>query len=423
MLRKYPTFGSTISSVKYVKTKDIPTAATNGKIIYYNEDFMSGLTDDQQTFILSHEVCHIALSHIERGEGKDKRLWNIATDAVINKHLERDGLAMVDGVVNIDNALEYDAEELYEKLLKENEEKQKQNKDGNSEKGNEDNVGHDSHEMWGSGDELEGGDDNNEQDEQSNSNDTQEVNKGANDGQKSNKPTVSEKEQFEKNAEERTSRAQRIMDELKGQSGSFGGSEKLFKPGEVGVAKKAVTNWKRTLVRYLEIEDEVWGHRFSDSGNNYAARIEDIELEDMAETEIILDTSGSVSQELLKSFLRQVKLVLKTSKIKVGTFSNDFNGFVEIKNKDDIDNLQLHIGGGTNFDAASRAFSRGRNFNRICFTDGMDGGDAKIRDKRNDIVWVSFENKHFRPDKGRVIYVPENEIYLKRATKDDGMSR
>ena len=70
-----------------------------------------------------------------------------------------------------------------------------------------------------------------------------------------------------------------------------------------------------------------------------------------AETEIILDTSGSVSVQLLKEFLRQVKSILKNSTIRVGTFSNSFHGFVEIKKETDIDNLILDVGGGTNFNA------------------------------------------------------------------------
>ncbi len=185
---------------------------------------------------------------------------------------------------------------------------------------------------------------------------------------------------------------------------------------------KGVANWKRMLVRTLEIEDEAWGHKFSDRASGYAARIEDVEYDEKAETEIILDTSGSVSVDLLKNFLRQVKTVLKNSTIKVGTFSNDFHGFVEIKRESDIDNLRIRVGGGTNFDAASRAFTKRKDVNKICFTDGQDGGDAAIQDKRSDIVWISFANPNFKPDNGKVLFVSKSQINLEREYEEPEMS-
>ena len=43
MLVKYPFFGSIISNVTFDETKKINTAATNGEVIVYNEDFMNTL--------------------------------------------------------------------------------------------------------------------------------------------------------------------------------------------------------------------------------------------------------------------------------------------------------------------------------------------------------------------------------------------
>ena len=82
-----------------------------------------------------------------------------------------------------------------------------------------------------------------------------------------------------------------------------------------------------------------------------------------------------------------------------------------IKKKSDIDNLVIPKGGGTDFDSASRAFSTYPNVTKICFTDGCDGGDARIVNKRKDIIWISFGNRYFKPDYGKVIYVPEEKIY------------
>ena len=90
MLVKYPFFGSIISNVTFNETKGVDTAATDGEVIVYNEDFMNTLQVNEQIFVLSHEVMHIAFNHIKRGNNKNHELWNIATDAVINAFLEND---------------------------------------------------------------------------------------------------------------------------------------------------------------------------------------------------------------------------------------------------------------------------------------------------------------------------------------------
>ena len=139
MLVKYPFFGSVVASVDYKENKDIPTAGTDGETIYYNPDFLESLSTEEQTFTFVHEVCHIAFNHILRSEGKDPELWNIATDAVINAFLQKDGLKLVAGVVDMAEAINYDAEQLYEKLLQEKQQRHQQKGQGNSqsEQGNQ----------------------------------------------------------------------------------------------------------------------------------------------------------------------------------------------------------------------------------------------------------------------------------------------
>lgn len=70
-----------------------------------------------------------------RSEGKNPKLWNIATDGVINQFLKRDGLKMAPGGVDIAEAINYDAEQLYEKLLQE----KQQSGQGNSQQNQQGN--------------------------------------------------------------------------------------------------------------------------------------------------------------------------------------------------------------------------------------------------------------------------------------------
>jgi len=105
---------------------NIKTAGTDGEVIYYNSEFLEGLSVEEQTFVFAHEVCHIAFNHILRSDGRDDEIWNYATDAVINAFLKRDGLKMPENAVDIVNAINYDADQLYEMLLE-----QKKNNQGN----------------------------------------------------------------------------------------------------------------------------------------------------------------------------------------------------------------------------------------------------------------------------------------------------
>lgn len=467
LLRKYPYFGSTINNLEFKvvsKESGVKTACTNGKQVLICDEFLDTLNDEKkELFLAAHEVAHVALKHIERQKGKVHRTWNIACDAVINKYLEKDDLPIIEGGINITDALQYDAEELYFKLLEKQKQNKKNNKKNQDQNGqqqdnnqnpdqqdpgdgqcqgqssdefdpgdmddeNED-CGHASHSRWGelekeneeqNEDENENGssgssgdkEDEEEKDKEENSSgngkdDKDEENEKDND----KKEPISEREEFEKNKQQRIKMAKDIMKKINHNKdrGLDGAGEEAV-VGDVGEASSPVTNWKRVLARTFEVEDEVWGHRFSDKGNNWAARIEDIELDDDAETEIIVDTSGSISYSLLRAFLKQTKTVLRVSKVKVGAFNNDFYGFQELKSEKDIDELKLNIGGGTNFDAASRAFSHDRYINKICFTDGCDGGNAGIREKRDDILWISFENPNFKPDNGKVLFVPPELI-------------
>ncbi len=481
VLRRYPAFGPIINSVKYEvvdNSSGFATAGTNGKLIKFNKDYMNTLSEKEQIFVFAHEICHIALEHIERRTDKDPMLWNIATDAIINKNLEHDGLVMPEGGVDIADAMNYDSEELYEKLLKEKQEKEKQQQqqDNQNQNGKGDsqqqqqngqqqqqqngqqqqqngqqqqqqngqqqqqqqqngqqqngqqqqqngqqqqnqngpyqNAGHDDHGMWDEQEKQEEKDDKNKQ-----KGDKSKQKFDQNDQKKESKvkdgkgKTISEKKIFQENRELVEEIANEVMENLGSHTRGLGGESHLESIGNVGSAKHPVVNWKKLLRKELEFEDERWGHRFSDKGNNYAARLEDYEYEETAQTEIILDTSGSVSEELLKSFLRQIKTILPHSKIKVATFSDYFhNDWKEIKSAKDIDEMRIRIGGGTNFDDASRAFSKDPRVNKICFTDGEDGGHAGIVNERKDIIWISFSNPYFKPDRGKVIFVDPNEL-------------
>jgi len=68
------------------------TAATNGKIYYWHPDFLEKLTPDELMIVFAHETYHIIMQHCNplRCFGKNKTIWNLAVDYVVNSSIEYD---------------------------------------------------------------------------------------------------------------------------------------------------------------------------------------------------------------------------------------------------------------------------------------------------------------------------------------------
>jgi len=86
-------YGSLATHLVDVLDESIPTAATDGKRILWNPEFVARLTDEEVRFVLLHEALHCAHAHFDRlpltSEG------NEAGDYAINLILSRiDGLKM-----------------------------------------------------------------------------------------------------------------------------------------------------------------------------------------------------------------------------------------------------------------------------------------------------------------------------------------
>lgn len=116
---KSPFFATLSMFAEYKITEQIDTAATNGKIIYYNPNFLQSLTPSQQDGLLLHELLHAALLHVTRRGTRDSLLWNIAADIVVNGMIQEQGtFELPQGAIIHQEWAKLSVEEVYELLLK-----------------------------------------------------------------------------------------------------------------------------------------------------------------------------------------------------------------------------------------------------------------------------------------------------------------
>lgn len=374
MLVKYPFFGSVVASVGYKENKNIPTAGTDGETIYYNPEYLEGLSVEEQTFVFAHEVCHIAFNHILRSEGKDPVLWNIATDGVINQFLKRDGLKMAPGVIDMAEAINYDSEQLYEKLLQEKQQGQQ-------------HVGHDTHNMW----------------EQAVKKHKGQQEKTDFERKQKEIESMGEKDAFKKNLEDKKKQLEELKEAIAKRASQAGTSTNsdIRTVNDIGVSKPLI-DWRYVLRAAINYDVD-WSYKNAVLEDGVVSA--NLEEQPMPETEIALDTSGSINDVLLKNFLRECKNILQHTKLKVGCFDTEFYGFHEIRTAEDIEKMRFEGGGGTNFDVAVGAFSR-RAENKIIFTDG----EAPMPNMPLDVIWIVFGDARINPKGGKVIHIDNEQL-------------
>lgn len=493
LLARYPRFGSEVAkaNIEYRTDLKYHTAAADGRNVYIDPEYFKGLSEDDRLFLIAHEFMHNKFLHMYRlkdsnGVMRDTDVWNEATDAIINANLERDGFTIKKGYVNRPEAINYSAEEFYEILLKEREEKQKNSKQNNQngqDKGEQDENGQ-------TGENSQNGQENSKQDnasgekEQDNQSGNDERTENQSNGSSENegkeneqgqngeeeekfmddhsmwkeafqerengakkrkqengsnksekndgKPSEQSSEQksddirfefderseFEQNREEQLERVKKRLDKTKRKMRGEQVPEESIDLGSIGESRNEI-DWKLLLRREVEKSETIWSQRRSVAENNYAYRLEENEVEEEAETEVMIDVSGSVDLELVKAFLRELKPIIKQSKLKVGCFNEKFWGLVDVKTAKDIDGFTIPKAARSNqyawtedWDLAVRSFSKKREINKIVFTDGYPcpGTMPKEDLKRENVIWMVYGNKSFNPCCGRVINITEKQL-------------
>ena len=460
-LVRFPLFKDIFTRVKIEFDNSIATACTDGITLYFSPEFMSKLSEEQQLFVFAHELLHVALEHIQRGEGKNHKNWNIATDAVINAYIKKCGISECpDRLVDIVDALNYSAEELYEKLEKEDQEKEK--------KKQEDNI-KDSDKKGSGTDEVETSSNNNSDNNQDKDKDKKETsqesdgkdkdkdkdNKPSNgtssnnkedespgfddhsrweDGRKrlkeqkeksdekeGNKKSIDEKEQFGKNDDLKD----KLDDDfVKGDSkGGNGGKQQGQGNGGGSRGGNSGDNKDSNIIDWRLLLREAIRNDYDYDSQNQEVEdgvvISPFNPQSKPKTEIIIDSSASISDTLIRNFLGECLSIIKNSETDVGFFGSSFSGFTRVRNKEEIDNLEIYDGGGTDFNVAVNSFTN-RADNKIIFTDGYASNPTQYC----NAIWVVVGDypPRINPPGGKVIYI-QGEQYRRLCENSKGLAR
>ena len=113
-----PFFATILMKYPLRESDEIPIAAVTPKgEILYNPARVEEFSVDELVFVLCHEVLHVVFMHALRRGNRDHRLYNIASDAVINETLVASNIGRpLEGCVRFENAENMTSEEVYDLL-------------------------------------------------------------------------------------------------------------------------------------------------------------------------------------------------------------------------------------------------------------------------------------------------------------------
>ena len=130
LLLRHPFFGNMATRLRIQAADDwLPTAAVDGRNLYFNTQFFNAMDNKEIEFVIAHEILHCVFDHLGRREDRDPLLYNIAADYKVNNLLVRERIGKKPSLVDCYQDFQYDSdtsEEIYDKLFKEAEQRGKE---------------------------------------------------------------------------------------------------------------------------------------------------------------------------------------------------------------------------------------------------------------------------------------------------------
>ena len=389
MLIKHDFWGKIATRMRLINADEwCGTLATDGKNFYYNSDFVLQLENiDKVIFGFAHEVLHCIYDHIPRTGERDKKLSNIAQDYVINADLIHNRVGQKIDEVEIiydpkyygwgfeevydelyENAEKIDIEDLVEKLLDDHLESSPDG-DGDGE--------------------------------------------GSGNGDGEDKDVSKKRPKFTK--EERDAMKDEIREAV---LQAAQGSDASNLPGGIQRMINQLTrpkmDWRSLINMKIPslLKNDYTYQNFNKKYMQQGIIIPGLNQEEAIDVAIMVDTSGSITQQVLEEQLSEVVGIMDMYEefvIRIWQFDTEVYGYAEFT-KDtahDIMTYEMRGGGGTDFDVNWK-FMKEQGIEPqmlIAFTDGEPWGSWGD-ENYCDTLWIinNKYNKDIVPPFGTYAY-------------------
>ena len=345
-------FTSMCFSLIHKFSESVPTAATDGKHIFFNPKFFMNLTPDERVFLLLHETMHCAYLHMFRAKalGLDRRKSNIAADHVINLMLLERGFKMPQEGLADPQYKGMSMEEVYH-LLPPNPEPPPM-------EDLMDPVG-------------ESGD-------------------------------TAQAAEIEQNIQDALIRAATQAKLADNSAGSIPGDIQIF----LNKLLNPKLSWQTILRRYLQSftkNDYTWtrpNRRYFPG--HYLPSLRSESLIDIA---IAIDTSGSVSDEEFTQFISEVHSIMKMMKppkISLIQFDTEIKAVDSIVDLGGLNRVKFSGRGGTNINPVFEWAANNRPKLLLVFTDGYFKEPSETT--KQDTLWLIHDNPNWKAPFGKAIH-------------------
>ena len=334
LLLRHPFFGNMATRLRILAADDwLPTAAVDGRNLYYNTQFFNAMNNKEIEFVVAHEILHMVFDHLGRREDRDPMLYNIAADYKVNNLLVRDRIGTKPSIVDCFQDFQYDAdtsEEIYDKLF----EKAKQDMEDFLKQMEQEGEMLDEHlDDNGDGDGEDG-----------------EEEKDANGNSVSKKRPKYSKEEMKK-----------IKDEIKegmmtaAQAAGAGNT-----PGEIQRMIRELTepkmNWREILQQQIQstIKNDFTFSRPNRKSWHTGAILPGQDFDETIDIAVALDMSGSIGNAQAQDFLGEIKGIMDQYadyNIKVWCFDTKVYNEQDFTadGGEDLLDYEIFGGGGTDF--------------------------------------------------------------------------
>ena len=388
LLLRHPFFGNMATRLKIQSCEDwCPTAATDGRHLYYNTQFFNALSEKQIEFVIAHEILHCAFDHLTRREDRQPTLHNIACDYLVNNILVREGIGEKVTQIPIIQDFKYEgwsSEQVYDDLYE------------NCEKINLADLGEllDEHIDW-----------------EDDGSDSKQGAKGKGEGKGKGKAPKYTKEELRKIKEE--------IKEGMMQAAQAAGAGNV--PGEIDRMIKDLTepkmNWREIIQQQIQstIKNDYTFSRPSRKGWHVGAVLPGMNFEETIDIAIGFDMSGSIGNDQAKIFLSEVKGIMdqyKDFKIKCWCFDTKVYNEQDFSQDsgEELTDYKLMGGGGTefmcNWEYMKENDIQPKKF--IMFTDGYPWGQWGEEDYCDTVFVIhGYHDKNFEAPFGVTTHYEE----------------